>query len=229
VRRVLLSPACRTCSPSTPSGNYIGALSDSDDASSAAGDVPALSAADAARFGQHASPVAPLEGFDDDDEEMDEAPAGTLMRIDESASNAVVLHEDKKYYPSATEVYGDDVEALVQEEDAQPLTQPIIEPIKLRRFGIEETGLPETRFEREFMMNLMNFPEGVRNVAVVGHLHHGKTSLLDMLVHETHRMDVDTDTNVSGARAARVEACVEACVSCSCGERGGAKLRGAGV
>ena len=32
---------------------------------------------------------------------------------------AVVLHEDKKYYPTAEETYGPDTEALVMEEDAQ--------------------------------------------------------------------------------------------------------------
>ena len=35
--------------------------------------------------------------------------------------NAIVLHEDKKYYPTAEEVYGPDTETLVMEEDAQPL------------------------------------------------------------------------------------------------------------
>ena len=119
-----------------------------------------------------------------------------LMQVDETASNAVVLHEDKKYYPDASEVYGEGVETLVQEEDAQPITQPIIEPVKVRKFAIEEEDLPETRFEREFMMNLMNFPEMVRNVAIVGHLHHGKTSLLDALVYETHKMEVNVDKPV---------------------------------
>ena len=33
-----------------------------------------------------------------------------------------VLHEDKKYYPTAEEVYGPDVETIVHEEDTQPLT-----------------------------------------------------------------------------------------------------------
>jgi hypothetical protein len=33
----------------------------------------------------------------------------------------VVLHEDKKYYPSAEEVYGQETETLVMDEDAQPL------------------------------------------------------------------------------------------------------------
>jgi 116 kDa U5 small nuclear ribonucleoprotein component len=144
----------------------------------------------------------PLEGLDDgrgeEDEDMAEAGPSSmaLMQVDETASNAVVLHEDKKYYPDASEVYGEGVETLVQEEDAQPITQPIIEPVKVRKFAIEEEDLPETRFEREFMMNLMNFPEMVRNVAVVGHLHHGKTSLLDTLVYETHKMEVNVDKPV---------------------------------
>ena len=33
----------------------------------------------------------------------------------------------------------------------------------------------------------------IRNVAVVGHLHHGKTALLDMLVFETHKLTWDAD------------------------------------
>jgi U5 small nuclear ribonucleoprotein component len=39
------------------------------------------------------------------------------------------------------------------------------------------------------MMDLMSFPDQVRNIALVGHLHHGKTSLMDMLVLETHDLD----------------------------------------
>jgi 116 kDa U5 small nuclear ribonucleoprotein component len=40
---------------------------------------------------------------------------------------------------------------------------------------------------------MMNYPEMIRNVAVVGHLHHGKTSLIDMLVFETHNLIWDAD------------------------------------
>lgn len=100
--------------------------------------------------------------------------------------NAVILHEDKQYYPSAEEVYGPDVEAIVQEEDTQPLSEPIIAPIKVKKFTVETTDLPEATFSREYMMDIMNFPEQIRNVAIVGHLHHGKTALMDMLVQETH-------------------------------------------
>lgn len=46
------------------------------------------------------------------------------------------------------------------------------------------------------MLGLASNPEMVRNVAIVGHLHHGKTSLVDMLVYETHKIDFDCDKPV---------------------------------
>lgn len=42
--------------------------------------------------------------------------------------------------------------------------------------------------------------EFVRNVAVVGHLHHGKTALMDMLVFETHKVDWDSDHQVRASQ-----------------------------
>jgi len=36
------------------------------------------------------------------------------------------------------------------------------------------------------MTNLMKNPEIIRNIAIVGHLHHGKTSLVGLLVKLTH-------------------------------------------
>jgi U5 small nuclear ribonucleoprotein component len=70
----------------------------------------------------------------------------------EPSHNAVILHEDKQYYPSASDVYGPDVETLVQEEDAQPLTEPIIAPVKLRKWTVEEKNLPETRFDKAWVL-----------------------------------------------------------------------------
>ena len=43
---------------------------------------------------------------------------------------------------------------------------------------------------------MTEFPEFVRNVAVVGHLHHGKTAFMDMLVFETHKLTWDSDHQV---------------------------------
>ncbi|KAI0839137.1 P-loop containing nucleoside triphosphate hydrolase protein [Hypoxylon sp. FL0890] len=125
-----------------------------------------------------------------DDDYPEEAPEGAaqdLMEVDdEGPSNAVILHEDKQYYPTAQQVYGADVETLVEEEDAQPLSQPIIAPVDVKKFSIEEADLPPVHFDRNFMTDLMNFPDQIRNIALAGDLHHGKTAFMDMLVLETH-------------------------------------------
>lgn len=65
------------------------------------------------------------------------------------APMSVVLHEDKKYYPVAAEVYGPDVETIVQEEDNQPLTTPLVAPIKRKKFQVKQQQLPKTAYDME--------------------------------------------------------------------------------
>lgn len=77
---------------------------------------------------------------DDNDEEMED---------DTDMHMAVVLHEDKRYYPSSAEVFGPDVETIVQEEDTQALTVPLIAPLKHKKFQIREQNLPETVYDME--------------------------------------------------------------------------------
>lgn len=71
----------------------------------------------------------------------------------EPSHRAVVLHEEKQYYPSAQDVYGPGVETMVQEEDAQPLSEPIIAPIKVRKWTVEEKDMPETRFDKGYVVH----------------------------------------------------------------------------
>jgi 116 kDa U5 small nuclear ribonucleoprotein component len=78
-----------------------------------------------------------VENFDGGKEEEFSDAAGDEYEMNTNAlyeertsTSAMVLQEDKKYFPSAMEVYGESVQVLVEEEDAQPLTEPIIAPIR---------------------------------------------------------------------------------------------------
>jgi U5 small nuclear ribonucleoprotein component len=59
----------------------------------------------------------------------------------EPGAGAVILHEDKKYYPDAEDVYPE-AETMVQDEDTQPLDQPIIAPIRTKHFDHVEKKPP---------------------------------------------------------------------------------------
>ena len=138
----------------------------------------------------------------DEDSDAEEQPAadGAMDVDDEGPSNAVTLHEDKQYYPTAQQIYGEDVETMVQEEDAQPLTQPIIAPVTEKKFQVQEADLPPVYYSREFMTDLLSFPEAIRNIAVAGHLHHGKTAFVDMLVTQTHDIQDRLDKRIGRRR-----------------------------
>jgi len=150
-------------------GNYIGGDLDSDDEEDVEQETFTRTAQ--AREETHA----PLEGFDDEEPRPEGADSMALMEVDgefttssfvpflivlvEPIHNAVILHEDKQYYPTAQEVYGADVETLVQEEDTQPLSEPIIAPIKVRKWVIEEKDMPETRFDKGYVICDISFFE----------------------------------------------------------------------
>ncbi|KAI7837170.1 hypothetical protein COHA_008964 [Chlorella ohadii] len=141
------------------------------------------------------------EGLGSDEEgaeamEEDGGMPGTDLAVyGEEAGMQVVLHEDKKYYPTAEETFGEGTEALVQEEDAQPIEVPIIAPVKHKKFEVEEREALPTRYSAEFLASLLATPELIRNVAVVGHLHHGKTLFMDMCVEQTHEVPADQRSN----------------------------------
>ena len=181
-------------------GNFVGEVDESEEES------------------EHGAPRADQYAFDDEEEQQEETDEQQLMELDglapfpglsiltadcatdEGPSNAVVLHEDKQYYPTAQQIYGPDVETLVQEEDAQPLTQPIIAPVEQKKFAVQEVDLPNVFYSRDFMTDLMNFPEQIRNIAFAGHLHHGKTAFLDMLVMQTHDLSERLEKRIGRRR-----------------------------
>ncbi|KAL2892653.1 hypothetical protein RDABS01_008562 [Bienertia sinuspersici] len=163
-------------------GNYIGPDIESDQDHDSDADIPSDNDSDKPPSDNDDAPstaAGPTNGWmttaNDDTNDVD------------MAENQVVLAEDKKYYPTAEEVYGDDVETLVMDEDELPLEQPIIKPVKTLKFelGVKDSS---TYVSTQFLLGLMSNPNLVRNVALVGHLHHGKTLFMDMLVEQTHHI-----------------------------------------
>lgn len=167
-------------------------------------------------FGNYIGPeIADSDDEEDDDEPMveeDEDESAANARLDmmqhgadddeeEEAASTVVLHEDKKYYPTAEEAFGAETETLVMEEDAQPLEVPIIAPVRHKKVEVLEREAPETHYSNEFLAGLLNSSADLtRNVAVVGHLHHGKTTVMDMLVEQTHEVRHQWRNNERGMR-----------------------------
>jgi U5 small nuclear ribonucleoprotein component len=134
-----------------------------------------------------------LEPLSKEEEDRD-APAADdqAMEVEESNETAIVLHEDKKYYPDADEVFPEGTETVVGDEDAQPLETPIVEPVSKKSFNAKDKS-PVTTFDTEFMVHLMEHPVLTRSVCFAGQLHHGKTLFMDMLVRETHTIDWDLE------------------------------------
>ena len=69
-----------------------------------------------------------------------------------------------------------------------------------KKFPVQGADLPEVFYSREFMTDLLSFPEGIRNIAFAGHLHHGKTAFVDMLVMQTHDLQERMDKKVGKKR-----------------------------
>ncbi|KAM9897191.1 hypothetical protein OXX79_007024 [Metschnikowia pulcherrima] len=85
-----------------------------------------------------------------------------------------------------------EVETIVVDPTAEGSDGPVIQPLEEKNLRIEyksidNSTLPETTYSKEYLSGLArSLPERVRNVAVVGALHAGKTSLIDKFVLETH-------------------------------------------
>jgi len=64
--------------------------------------------------------------------------------------------------------------------------EPIIKPVNKKKFALIEQELPETTYHMEFLADQMDNAELLRNVALVGNLHSGKTNFVDSLFEQTH-------------------------------------------
>ncbi|CAJ1450621.1 unnamed protein product, partial [Effrenium voratum] len=131
-----------------------------------------------------------LDGLDEEKGKADDEATGDVPMegAEATGDRQIILHEDKKYYPDAEELYGD-AEALVQMEDTQPLTEPIITPVQSKNFDLLETKMPDTTFDFNFLAAMMDKPNLVRNICLLGAMHHGKTTFMDLMVLNTHEKE----------------------------------------
>jgi U5 small nuclear ribonucleoprotein component len=118
-------------------------------------------------------------------EEIDMAQED-MNDMDVVEENRIILHEDKKYYPDAEEIYPG-VRTVTLDEDAQDLNEPIIKPVKPKVFSVLESEAPALKYEADFMTGLMSTPSLIRNVVLLGQFHHGKSCFADILVQSTHQ------------------------------------------
>ena len=131
----------------------------------------------------------PSGGAADDDSVSDRSRQSlTGMDVDSGPvpvhadpQSSIVLHEDKQHYPTASAVYGSGVHTAVIDEDAQALEEPIIAPTKSASFEVVGRSVAFAA-SQQYVSGLQSLPASQRVVAVCGHLHSGKTTLIDTLI-----------------------------------------------
>eukprot|EP00915_Cephaloidophora_sp_WS-2016_P003448 GHVH01004618.1.p1 GENE.GHVH01004618.1~~GHVH01004618.1.p1 ORF type:complete len:1004 (+),score=166.10 GHVH01004618.1:64-3075(+) len=127
-----------------------------------------------------------------DEEGLTEEDMMEKANIEEEFETSMAIAE---HYPTAQEVYGPNVETLVGDADTQPLEQPLVAPVLEKKFDSVFKEPLEVEFEWQFVQELAKTsPDSIRNVVLVGNLHHGKTLLSDIFIQRTHpdgRWDVE--------------------------------------
>ncbi|GEQ70885.1 hypothetical protein JCM33374_g4565 [Metschnikowia sp. JCM 33374] len=158
-------------------GNFLGDANDSDadsdfEASAQPGALLQASTGDANNTDSAHSP---------EDDVMEEASGypDTVLERSLSTSNSLA-HS----FP--------EVETIVVDPTAEGSDEPVIRPmdektLRLEYKNIDNSSLPHTTYCKKYLCELTNgSADRIRNVAVVGNLHTGKTSLIDKFVTETH-------------------------------------------
>lgn len=74
---------------------------------------------------------------------------------------------------------------MIEQEDRQTLETPLVSTQHEKCYDYEEPL--QTYYQTQYLTDLMAQGNGgIRNVCVAGHLHHGKSMFMDILVQHTH-------------------------------------------
>jgi U5 small nuclear ribonucleoprotein component len=119
-------------------------------------------------------------------------------KSDSNFMDAVVLDDAQNHYGKAQQLYGENVDVVFHDEDNMPLEVPVIPRVAEKKSVGYAYENPETKYSSEFLTCLIKNPVLNRNVTLVGHLHHGKTTFMEMLLQNTHisqRFDLKSEDN----------------------------------
>lgn len=166
------------------------------------------------------------DSSEDGDDEEGESDGADDEKVVPGSSLVVRDDDDLNSNNVLVKAYGSAVETLVMSEDT-PLTadEPVIKPLTHRKMKVEFTDdvrtknpmlegeelskemwklLPDLVYDREYMIQTMKLvPERIRNVAVVGGLHSGKTTFIDTLVLDTHSPSIQISKNLKNFKPLR--------------------------
>lgn len=88
--------------------------------------------------------------------------------------------------------FGSKVRINIATDDLKNKDEALVSQREKHHFKIEESALPKTTYSKEYMHELTQLPSKVFNVAFCGNIHSGKTTMLDMIIEQTH-LDVKPD------------------------------------
>lgn len=142
------------------------------------------------------------ESQSEQDSPSDAESQSEAMDVDETSSALTTKDTLASAFPQAHTI-------IARPYDEAP-DEPVLKPETRKKVKVDFTDsirndndtitneeiaekLPELVYSREYMVNTMDsLPDRIRNVAVIGGLHSGKTSLIDTLVLETHNIELGT-------------------------------------
>ena len=140
--------------------------------------------------------------------------------IVETGDEALVIHANNGNGLKLSEKFGAGVETIIAKPYEQAVDTPVIKPMNKKKLKVEFTeavtnnvdendhrvkNLPELVYSRDYMISTMNLlPERVRNIAVIGNLHSGKTTFIDMLVLQTHSPSISLSSSLKNFPTASI-------------------------
>ncbi|CAR23971.1 U5 snRNP GTPase SNU114 [Lachancea thermotolerans CBS 6340] len=136
------------------------------------------------------------EDSDTQDESLVQEEESSALQIAEANPSTEIVHRE-----TLATAFPDDVEILVETEDHQATTTPLVEPaeinVKKQALYTESIKhLPRVNYDRDYFSTLHEIPERTMNVTILGPLHSGKTSLVDLLILQAHKKLPGTSKNV---------------------------------